>query len=158
MWLPIVGFCYGVVYDGNAVAMGQSFAEVSPTLYYVRNVSVKVTKAGPEWYDGYKFEVRFVTTKKIDQSPKCVMTLRNEYSDKKNDVNLYEFYYNRPFSYCNGFVWGNHVGYVSESVVLNKEALERLYIYTFQGVQLFQDRRVLLSNSSLGRIITGFAE
>lgn len=143
MWLPIIGFCDGWVYERDEVNLVRNSYTVhfeSPSFYYVRSVSVKMTKAGPEWYDGYKFEIQIVSPKKIILSKQYhIVTVRARY-DRTHDNNI---------ATGDVFVWGNHTAYLSESVELNKKTLERLYVYTFQGVQIPQELHTNILGISL---------
>ncbi len=135
MWLPIVGFCDGYIVGPDST---ESFCRLGTDIhtkyisvyYYVRSVSVNVTKAGPEWYDGYKFEVQIVTPKEHISESDGILTFlpREKYKD-------YASFY--------AFIWGNHGAYISKSVEFYKKTNEQLYIHTYKGVQMSKEMSVV---------------
>lgn len=148
MWLPIIGFCDGVVMMDNfmtslSIKNGALSIRGNVQFFHVRSVSVKVTKAGPEWYDGYKFEIQVVSQKKMMDVGNIIMTVQS------SDLKVF-----KKYAALNVFMWGNHAAYRSHTVEHYEKTKEKLFIHTFQGVQINKEQcreKLIFYSTLLGK-------
>ena len=134
MWLPIIGFCDGVI---NTDSMFHTIDDktFSDNIYldlcHVRSVSVKFAKVGREWYDGYTFEVRVVTDNNfIEKKGHIITFIPESIFAVKRDGNHVD-----TMVGCKYYLWGNHANYISCTREIKiVECVER-YVSIFTGVQ-----------------------
>lgn len=137
MWLPIIGFCDGVAYNEvySSPIDNKEFLVSSPfKLYRVRNVSVKVAKAGRNWYDGYTFEVRVV----IDNN----MNVMSNHEFSRGHImtfipyNGIEYNHGCPIIPVKTYIWGNHANYTCRRLEIKYGECNERYVHIFSGVQI----------------------